>query len=313
MGTNNGYSRNDRWMPSSYVQATIAVFIGLCLVGMLILSNPFENGDTGQARTISLDKEKTTVGMLGDSNGGNMEKTELKIEETSHSELPTMSRTVEKEGTEYESKDRDFSQKDPEHEDNSGDEPSLDAEKQEKEIEIEGNGGAQSEIQIEENKENLSSWETQATESEEEKEKEKVLEVEIERTKIQSTSEPQSEWKLCSFEGATDYIPCLDNKEAIRNLPDTKHYEHRERHCPSTANSCLVPLPKGYLTPIKWPQSRNEVFPVRWLESCVCSQDFFICAWICIDIPPYLFECYRFGTTMFLIQGWSLTRKIRIG
>jgi hypothetical protein len=232
---------------------------------MLILSNPFENGDAGQARNISLDKEKTTVGMLGDSNGGDMEKTELKIEETPHADLPMMSRTVEKEGTEYESKDRDFSQKDPEHENNSGDEPSLDAEK---EIEVEGNGGAQSEIQIEENKENLSSWETQATESEEEKEKEKVREVEIERTKM------QSEWKQCNFEGATDYIPCLDNKEAIRNLPDTKHYEHRERHCPSTANSCLVPLPKGYLTPIKWPQSRNEVFAVRWFESCVCSQDF---------------------------------------
>ncbi|MCO5594113.1 hypothetical protein L7F22_048134 [Adiantum nelumboides] len=70
----------------------------------------------------------------------------------------------------------------------------------------------------------------------------------------------QIEWTLCEFDGATDYIPCLDNVKAIKALPSTKHYEHRERHCPGQAPTCLVPFPDGYRTPIRWPRSRNEVW-----------------------------------------------------
>lgn len=69
------------------------------------------------------------------------------------------------------------------------------------------------------------------------------------------------EWKLCSFEGAQDYIPCLDNKVAIKKLPTTAHYEHRERHCPTVEElpQCLLPLPANYKVPIKWPASRDAV------------------------------------------------------
>lgn len=69
------------------------------------------------------------------------------------------------------------------------------------------------------------------------------------------------EWKLCSFAGAQDYIPCLDNTEAIKKLPTTSHYEHRERHCPSEEDvpKCLLPLPANYKVPIKWPASRDAV------------------------------------------------------
>ncbi|KAI5073340.1 hypothetical protein GOP47_0011353 [Adiantum capillus-veneris] len=70
----------------------------------------------------------------------------------------------------------------------------------------------------------------------------------------------QIDWTLCELNGATDYIPCLDNVKAIKALPSTKHYEHRERHCPDQAPTCLVPFPEGYRRPIRWPQSRNEVW-----------------------------------------------------
>ncbi|KAH7447690.1 hypothetical protein KP509_01G117100 [Ceratopteris richardii] len=70
----------------------------------------------------------------------------------------------------------------------------------------------------------------------------------------------ENDWALCEFDGAIDYIPCLDNIDAIKALPSTKHYEHRERHCPDPAPTCLVPLPDGYRTPIPWPKSRNEVW-----------------------------------------------------
>lgn len=68
------------------------------------------------------------------------------------------------------------------------------------------------------------------------------------------------QWPSCG-EGREDWIPCLDNEEAIRKLRSTKHYQHRERHCPSGEHMerCLPPLPKGYQQPIAWPKSRDRV------------------------------------------------------
>ncbi|CAA6663322.1 unnamed protein product [Spirodela intermedia] len=53
--------------------------------------------------------------------------------------------------------------------------------------------------------------------------------------------------------------PCLDNTEALRHIP-TRHYEHRERHCPEESPSCLVPLPQGYRRPVEWPRSRDKIW-----------------------------------------------------
>ncbi|KAL8231065.1 hypothetical protein R6Q57_000843 [Mikania cordata] len=53
-------------------------------------------------------------------------------------------------------------------------------------------------------------------------------------------------WWLCNV---TYYIPCLDN--IIR------------RQCPNNPPVCLVPLPKDYMTPIPWPQSRDKI----WLHN----------------------------------------------
>lgn len=54
-----------------------------------------------------------------------------------------------------------------------------------------------------------------------------------------------------------DYIPCLDNWEAVKNL---KKLERKERHCPKPSPPrCLVPLPKGYKIPVLWPKSRDMV------------------------------------------------------
>ncbi|GJN01219.1 hypothetical protein PR202_ga18466 [Eleusine coracana subsp. coracana] len=67
-------------------------------------------------------------------------------------------------------------------------------------------------------------------------------------------------WRLCNIDAGADYIPCLDNMEAIKKLRSTKHYEHRERHCPEKPPACLVPLPQGYRTPIRWPKSRYQIW-----------------------------------------------------
>lgn len=59
----------------------------------------------------------------------------------------------------------------------------------------------------------------------------------------------------------SEYIPCLDNADAIRMLKSTEKGERFERHCPEEGRglNCLVPAPKGYRTPIPWPRSRDEV------------------------------------------------------
>ncbi|CAL5323969.1 unnamed protein product [Camellia sinensis] len=94
-------------------------------------------------------------------------------------------------------------------------------------------------------------WSTQASESKNEKEKQK-------------SSEPNEQagykWKVCNATAGPDYIPCLDNLQAIKSLRTTKHYEHRERHCPEDPPTCLVPLPEGYQRSIEWPNSREKIW-----------------------------------------------------
>lgn len=109
--------------------------------------------------------------------------------------------------------------------------------------------GAQSEILNEISTQN-GPWSTQAAESENEKELQKSVPLkDIKKYK----------WKLCNVTAGLDYIPCLDNVQSIRELPSTAHYEHRERHCPDEAPTCLVPLPEGYKKPVRWPKSREQV------------------------------------------------------
>ncbi|KAL2333437.1 hypothetical protein Fmac_014650 [Flemingia macrophylla] len=67
-------------------------------------------------------------------------------------------------------------------------------------------------------------------------------------------------WNPCKGPLAADYIPCLDNFKAIKALKTRRHMEHRERHCPPSSPHCLVPLPKGYKVPVKWPKSRDMIW-----------------------------------------------------
>ncbi|KAK2990455.1 hypothetical protein RJ640_011203 [Escallonia rubra] len=114
-------------------------------------------------------------------------------------------------------------------------------------------GGESSRIP-KESKESKKAWSTQADQSDNEKERRK------------GTSEGQDQsiygytWQLCNVTAGPDYIPCLDNEKALRKLHSTKHYEHRERHCPEEAPTCLVSLPEGYKTPVEWPQSREKIW-----------------------------------------------------
>lgn len=67
------------------------------------------------------------------------------------------------------------------------------------------------------------------------------------------------QWRSCGGAVAVDFIPCLDNWNAIKALQSRRHMEHRERHCPKPNPRCLVPLPSGYKSPVPWPKSRDMV------------------------------------------------------
>ncbi|KAJ6891928.1 methyltransferase PMT23 [Populus alba x Populus x berolinensis] len=67
-------------------------------------------------------------------------------------------------------------------------------------------------------------------------------------------------WGACKGPVAVDYIPCLDNFQAIKELKSRRHMEHRERHCPQPTPRCLVPLPNGYKVPVPWPKSRDMIW-----------------------------------------------------
>ncbi|XVE60230.1 hypothetical protein DITRI_Ditri05aG0111500 [Diplodiscus trichospermus] len=110
--------------------------------------------------------------------------------------------------------------------------------------------GAQSEILTESTTQN-GAWSTQAEESQNEKKSQQSS---------VSSEKHGHHWKICKSTAGPDYIPCLDNWQFIRKLPSTKHFEHRERHCPDEAPTCLVPVPEGYKRSIKWPRSRDKIW-----------------------------------------------------
>ncbi|XP_019464588.1 PREDICTED: probable methyltransferase PMT26 isoform X4 [Lupinus angustifolius] len=108
--------------------------------------------------------------------------------------------------------------------------------------------GAQSDIVNESTTQN-GSFSTQATESNKENE-----------SQGSSQQTATHNWKVCNVTAGSDYIPCLDNMKAIKQLKTTKHYEHRERHCPEEPPTCLVSLPEGYRRSIEWPKSREKIW-----------------------------------------------------
>ncbi|KAA8547447.1 hypothetical protein F0562_003689 [Nyssa sinensis] len=106
-----------------------------------------------------------------------------------------------------------------------------------------------------ESKESKKSWSTQADQSENQKERGNGGGSDGQDGSIYGYT-----WQLCNVTAGPDYIPCLDNEKAIRQLHSRRHYEHRERHCPEEGPTCLVSLPEGYKRPIEWPQSRDKIW-----------------------------------------------------
>lgn len=277
---------------------TIVLIVSLCLVGawmfMSSWSAPTESADFSASET-SKDVETTTKSDE-EVDRGSKSFSDEKTEETevvteSNQEKPDPEKSGEKieqveEKKEFEDKNGEGDRKDGEGEKET--ESESDEAKQKEKTQLEesseenksedGNGTEENAGESEENTEKKT--EENAGETEESTDKSKDVfpagdQAEI--TKESSTGsgawstqlvESQNEkkaqvssikWKLCNVTAGPDYIPCLDNWQAIRKLHSTKHYEHRERHCPEESPRCLVALPEGYKRSIKWPKSREKV------------------------------------------------------
>ncbi|BBH08736.1 S-adenosyl-L-methionine-dependent methyltransferases superfamily protein [Prunus dulcis] len=213
-------------------------------------------------------KEESEVKTEPESeNGVEGNQQEKLVEEKSDEKLETEEQTKTQAENDGDGKtnDHEASSGDGEGEKIGGDETS-DGIKQEDEVTIQtekGNVEKYQDIHSEESDSN--NIESQETTAENEQGSTEVVESQNEKeTQQSSLSEHKSghewKWKLCDVTAGPDYIPCLDNWGSIRKLPSTMHYEHRERHCPDEAPTCLVPLPEGYKRSIQWPTSREKIW-----------------------------------------------------
>ncbi|CAF2044854.1 hypothetical protein HID58_034579 [Brassica napus] len=282
------YSRVDGKKSSGYgLTITIVLIVSLSMVGawmfMSSWSAPTESIDFSSSQTTK-DVETTTK---TDSTNEEASKSlpDEKTEETevvkeSNEEKPDPEKTEEaEEKKEFEDKNGEGDRKDGEGEKEA--ESESDETKQKEKTQLEESSEenkSEDGNKTEENTEENTEKKTEETEENTEKSKDVFPSGDqAEITKEASTGsgawstqldESQNEkktqvssikWKVCNVTAGPDYIPCLDNWQAIRKLA-RKHYEHRERHCPEESPTCLVPLPEGYKRSIKWPKSREKIW-----------------------------------------------------
>ncbi|KAK2659379.1 hypothetical protein Ddye_005912 [Dipteronia dyeriana] len=276
------YSRVDGRRSSSYCSTvTVAVFVSVCLIGAWMLMSSSivsDEGLNGNKQTIAENESRQFEVDSGgdvsevDGNDVNQQVSENKEEKSTESEN-TGNETKEKnsvtESLEAESYgDGKSGGTNKTGQSGSGEslgdnqfelggairidkeKVSQDHDKKESHERDQASVGDQSEILNETSAQN-GAWSTQVTESQNEKE--------LQQSSVSKNQNAYS-WKLCNATAGPDYIPCLDNWKAIRKLPSTMHYEHRERHCPEEAPTCVVPLPEGYRPSIKWPKSRDKIW-----------------------------------------------------
>jgi hypothetical protein len=59
-------------------------------------------------------------------------------------------------------------------------------------------------------------------------------------------------WKQCRAKCGHHYVPCVD-------FDGDGSHKHHERSCPRSPVTCLVSLPKEYISPAPWPERKDKV------------------------------------------------------
>ncbi|KAI3686880.1 hypothetical protein L1987_80569 [Smallanthus sonchifolius] len=240
------YSRVDGKKSSCSITAVMVV-TGVCLIGIwMFMSSPVFPGQNPN-------------GLVQDSKPESKSKSNVSSVPTSQFEDNSGDLTEDPSRNDGENGDRKSNGEEPKSrieesdtkaDTNETEKSGSEVEKEEKKLE----GGkkpesfpdvAQSEI-LKESRPESGAFSTQAAESAKDKESKR--------------SENVYKWKTCKAKTGPNFIPCLDNVAALRNIHSTLHYEHRERHCPAEPPTCLVRLPRGYKIPIRWPRSREQIW-----------------------------------------------------
>lgn len=289
------YSRVDGKKSSSYgLTITIVLLVSLCLVGgWMLMSAPADSvGYSSTRDSESATNNNDTRKEEGDRDLKKVEENEV-VDESSGEKAESVEERKEKddsngdgngekekkiveevESESDEAKEKEKTRLEESTEENRSEDGNGNEEKSEEKssgenvresTEKKSNGkdvypaGDQAEI-TKETSAGDGAWSTQLVESQKEKKSQE--------SKDQSSSYG---WKTCNVTAGPDYIPCLDNWQAIKKLQSTMHYEHRERHCPEESPRCLVSLPDGYKRSIKWPGSREKVKLVYifWQQNCL--------------------------------------------
>ncbi|KAK1351413.1 putative methyltransferase PMT26 [Heracleum sosnowskyi] len=264
------YSRVDGRKSTNYCSSiTFVVFVGVCLVGVWMMTSSSmvpvkdvvdtsEKSESEVKMTqVSKTDERNEDESSGESNANN--ENQGKQFEDNPGDLPEDATKGDNSvvdtqtGTTENAKDSDDKKTDKSEESKDSNEAKgQNEEKKSEEKPVEKKevfpSGAQSEL-LNETLTQDGAWKTQAAESKKE-------------TSESSESDQKIgfSWKVCNVTAGPDYIPCLDNLQAIKNLRSTKHYEHRERHCPDDPPTCFVSLPEGYQRSIVWPTSREKIW-----------------------------------------------------
>ncbi|OIV98095.1 hypothetical protein TanjilG_25960 [Lupinus angustifolius] len=194
--------------------------------------NVKDSDDTSTKESDSDENERKSES--DDNNKSDKEESEKNSDNSNE----TANSNIEEKGEQSDNKDSDESSSEKNTDDNAKNQSSNEVYP----------SGAQSEL-LKESTTQTGSFSTQAAESKNEKESQES-----------SKKTTAYTWKLCNVTAGPDFIPCLDNWKAIRSLQSTKHYEHRERHCPEEPPTCLVSLPEGYKQSIEWPRSREKIW-----------------------------------------------------
>uniref|UniRef100_A0ACD5YD69 Uncharacterized protein n=1 Tax=Avena sativa TaxID=4498 RepID=A0ACD5YD69_AVESA len=251
---------------SSYCSATtVAVFVGLCLVAVWMASStlvspaefsplqaplwrrptPSPASETEGSATADVSPVVVREGSAGEKGEPPAVRQDAVTEPTERADqLPDEEQSVQEkpDGNQQETKPDEQNVQEAEEK------PDDQDQQQKRDAEVFPDAG-QAEL-LNQTATERAPWPTQVTKSD------------IPQTPTAVSTAPATNytWKLCDVEAGADYIPCLDNVEFIRKLQHDEHYEHRERHCPEEPPTCLVPLPKGYRSPIRWPKSRDQIW-----------------------------------------------------
>ncbi|CAF2159957.1 BnaA07g07980D [Brassica napus] len=275
------YSRVDGKKSSGYgLTITIVLAVSLCLVGAWMFMSSWsapteESVDFSSTQTpTDVDTTTTKTDFTNEEFDKVSKSEETEVVKESNEDKPDPESSGE-EKKEFEDKNGEGDRKDGEGESESDEtkqkEKTQLEESSEENKSEDGNG---TEENTEENTEKKT--EESAGETEENTEKSTGDQAEITKESssgsgawstqlVESQNEKKAQvssikWKVCNVTAGPDYIPCLDNWQAIKKLHSTKHYEHRERHCPEESPTCLVSLPEGYKRSIKWPKSREKIW-----------------------------------------------------